>query len=70
MIDYIYLLIICSLTATNLFTFFLYRKKPQKSNQSMELAEFMSDLLQGQAVVKVTRVVPTDIFLRSPRGRT
>lgn len=45
------------------------KKRQKNSQQSFELSEFLADLLQGEGLVKVTRIAPNDIFLRSPRGR-
>lgn len=36
---------------------------------SVELDEFIADLLNGNGIVKLTRINPHDIFLRSPRAR-
>ena len=67
MIEIIYVLI-----ATNLASlFFLYRQrrnalsKPRKD--SIELAEFLGDLLNGGGVLHVKRVDPSDILIRSRR---
>lgn len=73
MIDYIYLFIIIILFSSNCAILILLKRekiKTQKNkNPSNELNEFMMDLMQGEALVKITRISPNDIFLRSPRGR-
>jgi len=52
-----------------LYLSFRYKKQKHKIKDSRELQEFMLDLMRGDGLVKVTRVNPSDIFLRSPRDR-
>lgn len=35
--------------------------------ETYEVKELLNDLLSGSALIQVTRVAPTDYFLRSPR---
>lgn len=37
--------------------------------ESYEVKELMSDLLSGSALIKIERIAPADVILRSPRGR-
>lgn len=56
----------------NAFSFFRYtqlKKQLKERKPSIELDEFISDLIDGSGVVKITRINPHDIFLRSPRAR-
>jgi len=65
-------IIIGILLLTNFTIFFLYlrhQKKIRARKESIELSEFMLDLLHGDGLVKVSRVNPSDVMLRSPRGR-
>ena len=56
----------------NIILIILYFKTPKdklKNKESKELQDFMIDLMQGEGLVKVTRVDPSNVLLRSPRGR-
>lgn len=44
-------------------------KKSKNSSDSYELSLFIRDLLEAEGLIKITRIAPSDIFLRSPRGR-
>jgi hypothetical protein len=55
-------------TFLNLFLFFQYKKKPKKA-QSIELQEFLADLMGGVGIVAVSRIDPGNILLRSPRQK-
>ena len=47
----------------------LRKKKPIASAQeSYDCTQLLHDLTAGQAVVKIVRIEPVDMFLRSPRG--
>jgi len=63
--------LITILLMSNIVFVLLYireRKHPtKKQSNSGELTEFISDLVQGEAVVRITRIAPNDVFLRSPR---
>lgn len=41
------------------------KKKPVPT--SYEASALLRDLLSGEALVKISRIAPEDIFLRSPR---
>jgi hypothetical protein len=45
---------------------FIYRKKPQK-DISYDVQALLQDLMAGAALVKVSRVAPENVFLRSAR---
>lgn len=68
-IDTTYLILIAILVASNSVTaLLLLKKQKQKSaQQSPEINEFLVDLLAGESLIKVTRIAPSDVFLRSPR---
>lgn len=67
-----YLIIVISISlALNIFLVFTYyrvKKAVRTRQNSLELNEFLMDLLAGEALIKVSRVSPTDVFLRSPRN--
>lgn len=51
-----------------IYLYFKERKKKFKNPPSNDAVnELLVDLMKGEAVIKCTRIVPTDIFLRSPR---
>lgn len=39
-----------------------------KKHETYDVKELMQDLLAGEALVRVTRISPNDVFLRSPKG--
>lgn len=43
------------------------RKTPAKQ-ESYEATELLRDILAGEALVRVTRISPSDVLLRSPRS--
>jgi hypothetical protein len=43
------------------------KPKPTKDNLSIEAEAILHDLSRGPALIKVTRVDPSHIMLRSPR---
>lgn len=50
--------------------FFIYSKKnKKKAQESLELRQFLGDLLSGPAIVAVQRIDPDSILLRSPKQR-
>lgn len=55
------------LNFTLLALYFRAKKQKHKRSDSRELQEFMLDLMQGDGLIRITRVNPSDIFLRSPR---
>lgn len=71
MTDLIYLFALTILFTTNVVTLVFLKKTKQKVTAKQMPAEnaLLLDLLQGEAMVRITRVVPSDVFLRSPRGR-
>lgn len=42
---------------------FRKRKKPQKT-ESLELREFLTDLMGGDALLHIRRVSPSDVYLK------
>lgn len=54
----------------NALLWFKYKTTPQKRGQSVELQEFLADLMSGYAIVAVSRIDPGNILMRSPRART
>lgn len=45
-------------------------KKDQKQREnSIELKEFLADLLAGEALVSICRVDPSNVFLYSPKDK-
>lgn len=53
--------------ALNAFLTFKFKQRKARP-EAYEVGELLQDLLAGQALVKVQRVAPTDVFVRSPRG--
>ncbi len=51
--------------AINFYLFFRNKKKPKQ--ETYEVGELLSDLLAGQAMVRVERIAPADVLIRSPR---
>jgi hypothetical protein len=47
---------------------FYSRSKRAPKQESYECKELLQDLLAGESLVRVQRVAPSDVFLRSPRG--
>lgn len=69
--NYYYLSSVILLFISNISTIFLLIKEKQnnkKRPESYELTEFMRDLLNRDGLLKVSRVNPENLFLRSPRG--
>lgn len=64
-------LLILSISANIYLTYHLKAAKSLLKDRqpSIELDEFIADLLNGNGIVKITRINPHDIFLRSPRAR-
>ena len=68
MIEIIYLLTITNLGLLSLSIYLWRKAKLIKSRpESMELDEFLMDLLAGGGLVHVKRIAPTDIVLRARR---
>jgi len=44
----------------------LITQPPQQ--QSIELQEFLRDLMAGDALIRVERISPEEIFIHNPRG--
>lgn len=55
-------------SALNLFFVVQLRKKPRRAD-SVELQEFLTDLMGGVGMVAVSRIDPANILLRSPRQK-
>lgn len=49
-----------------LLAYFL-RSQRKRRPKSIEAEELLGDLLQGEAVLRIHRISPTDVLLRSPR---
>ena len=45
------------------------QKEPQERPKSIELQEFLTDLLQGDALISVQRVDNSNLFMYSPREK-
>jgi hypothetical protein len=71
MIDYIiYFLLSASLISNAIQAIYYFKlKASQKQREnSSELQLFIGDLMLGNGLVRVSRIDPNDIFLRSPRN--
>jgi hypothetical protein len=68
----IYLIVIFSVITTlsialNIHLLTRIKKKPLQ--ESLELKQFLADLLSGPAIVAISRIDPDSIVLRSPRAK-
>lgn len=52
----------------NAILFYNLKTKSKGAPKSMELKEFLSDLASGDGLIRVTRVDPSDVLIRSPRN--
>lgn len=64
--DIIFLTLLSASLGLNLFQYL--RRKRQYFNQSLDATMLLHDLTRGAGLVKVTRIAPEDVILRSPRG--
>lgn len=65
-------LILLSFTSIifNVVLFYKHKHKHKISKkESLELQEFLADLMGGVGLIAVTRVDPGNILMRSPRAR-
>ena len=52
----------------NLYFAYLLKKQPKQAPQaSADLSAFLADILAGNGLVRVERIAPAEVFLRSPR---
>jgi len=66
----IFLLIVSLFMNIYMFLRFKNRKSKGNSEQTIELQDFLSDLLtQGVGMVSVSRVDPSNIFYHNVKGR-
>ncbi len=49
--------------------FFEKKINPPKVKDSYELSQFMMDLLAGDGLIRVQRIAPHDVLIKSPRNR-
>lgn len=57
--------------AVNAFLLYKYLQKPKANIQeTYDVQELLADLLAGQALIKIERIAPSNILLRSPRSRS
>lgn len=66
---YIFFLLSFALNIILTYLWIKTKKSKHQLKDSRELQEFLVDLLQGDGLIKVSRVNPQDILLRSPRAR-
>lgn len=69
---YLLLVLLCLSLMGNVFFFsmsLLEKKQTRTQPQSIELQEFLVDLMSGTAMVAVARVDPNNILLRSPKHK-
>lgn len=67
---YFYVIIVALIISNLAFLgLFITTKRRQKSRRdSREAEELLLDLLAGESLIKISRISPTDVFLRSPRN--
>lgn len=71
MVEVLSAVLLISVGANVILSWHLWKaKKLPPRPETYEVQELMTDLLRGQALVRVERVAPADVFLRSPRGRS
>lgn len=61
--------LLASSVGLNAFLFFKSKNEKKDRKESLELSEFLHDLLSGNALIHVQRIAPADIILRSPRQK-
>lgn len=54
----------------NVFLFLQYKKlkKSPPKQETYDATALLHDLTAGRALVRIERIAPADVFLRSPRG--
>jgi hypothetical protein len=57
------------LNAALLFLYLKETNQKKSRKDTREAEELLADILQGDALVRITRISPADVFLRSPGGR-
>lgn len=67
MISVTTLLLGVSLISNAALAWLLFHPKSKLKTQSYDVRELMRDLSRGGALIKMTRVNPEDVLLRSPR---
>lgn len=65
--DYILASVLALSASANFLQLYLYRSKLKKAPPSASAEEILGDLLRGQALLRVIRVAPESVLLRSPR---
>lgn len=53
----------------NLFLIFKIKRSKPPVQETYDVKELLHDLSAGEAIVRISRVAPADVFLRSPRDR-
>lgn len=56
----------CSLAAN---AYLWWRTRTAESEPSYDARQLLHDLTRGEAVIRIKRIDPDDILIRSPRGR-
>ncbi len=59
--------LICN--AALLFLYLRELNKTKTKKDTRDAQDLLMDLMAGEALVRVTRISPSDVFLRSPGGR-
>lgn len=55
--------------AFNVWIYFKLKKEKKAPQESYEVTQLLQDLTQGAALIKIERLDPASVFLRSPRER-
>lgn len=65
--------LVCLFVISIILNAIQYRKlshqKKHTGPESYEVTQLLHDLTAGHAMVKIVRVAPTDVFIRSAKGR-
>jgi hypothetical protein len=54
--------------AINVIALIHFLRKAKPRSESYELREFLHDITGGEGIVRIQRVAPVDVLIRSPKG--
>ncbi len=61
-------ILFCSLAGNGILAWHLFTKR-KGASETYDAQALLTDLLHGSALIRVERVAPADVLIRSPRGR-
>jgi hypothetical protein len=68
MVEFLAFFLLFLSLAANAAQFYKAKKSKTNSASSHDSRMLLADILRGDALVRITRIAPEDVFLRSPRG--